>query len=129
MVAERRDLIVATYSSVVGTGTAATVTVCTGIACIAGPWVCGWALPQPVRPPTATTAARRKPIFVCVFTALVLGTQGKRRQKTASRGTSQNTLRLAYSGLVAPVGFAVIRRRCKRWIRQDDRSGPLQQNC
>jgi hypothetical protein len=35
-VAERRDLIVATYSLLCGTGCIATITVCTGRPCIAG---------------------------------------------------------------------------------------------
>src|ERR1700730_11441025 len=52
MVAERRDLMVETYSSYCGTGAAAMVCVCTGSACGAA---CGGAdLAQAVSPSTAT---------------------------------------------------------------------------
>src|SRR5271168_1160184 len=52
MVAERRDLMVETYSSYWGTGAAAMVSVCTGIACGAA---CGGAdLAQAVSASTAT---------------------------------------------------------------------------
>jgi hypothetical protein len=52
MVAERRDLMVETYSSYCGTGAAAMVFVCTGNACGAA---CGGAdLAQAVSPSTAT---------------------------------------------------------------------------
>jgi hypothetical protein len=56
-VAERRDLIVATYSLVCATGVMATATVCTGRPCIAGPAVAGFFW-QPV----ATSAIARPPI-------------------------------------------------------------------
>ena len=47
-VAERRDLIVATYSLLCATGAMATVTVCTGRPCIAGPAAAAGFFWQPV---------------------------------------------------------------------------------
>ena len=46
--AERRDLIVATYSLLWATGVSATVTVCTGKPCIAGPAAAAGFFWQPV---------------------------------------------------------------------------------
>ncbi len=54
MVAERRDLMVATYWSDWGTGWSATVRVCTGRACMPAPaGCCGWAYSQPATPPAS----------------------------------------------------------------------------
>src|SRR5271165_3573352 len=47
-VADRRDLIVAVYSSLLGTGASFTVTVCTGNACMAGAAGAAADLPQPI---------------------------------------------------------------------------------
>ena len=48
IVAERRDLMVATYSLVCATGAMATVAVCTGRPCIAGPAAAAGFFWQPV---------------------------------------------------------------------------------
>ncbi len=67
--AERRDLMVATYSLDCATGCSATVTVCTGMACIPAPAAAAGFFSQPV---TANPSSKKQPIPTICFNSLFL---------------------------------------------------------